>query len=212
MEKIRFYFFWLAVFMIGVFVLQNVLTSYGFTESYALNFSAIDNFEVWRFVTSIFLHGSLSHLIYNLFALLLFGFILERLIGSNKFLFVFLSSGIIANLIAVNFYNSSLGASGAIYGIIGAIIILRPMMMVWAFGLMIPMFVAGILWVIGDVMGVFGFGDAGVGNIAHLGGIFVGLLLGILFRFISFQKKRINEKIRIPEDVVNSWERVYMKN
>ena len=198
--------------MIGVFVLQNVLTSYGFTESYALNFSAIDNFEVWRFVTSIFLHGSLSHLIYNLFALLLFGFILERLIGSNKFLFVFLSSGIIANLIAVNFYNSSLGASGAIYGIIGAIIILRPMMMVWAFGLMIPMFVAGILWVIGDVMGVFGFGDAGVGNIAHLGGIFVGLLLGILFRFISFQKKRINEKIRIPEDVVNSWERVYMKN
>jgi len=211
MEKIRFYFFWLAVFIIGVFILQNVLSSYGFTENYVLNSYAIDNFEVWRFVTSIFLHGSLSHLVYNLFALLLFGFILERLIGSNKFLFVFFASGIVANFIAVNFYNSSLGASGAIYGIIGVIIILRPLMMVWAFGLMVPMFIAGILWVVGDVLGIFGFGDAGVGNIAHLGGIFVGLLFGFFLRFFVKRKRFFNERVEIPEDVVNSWERVYMK-
>jgi len=87
-------------------------------------------YEIWRFVSAIFLHDGIIHLIYNLFALALFGFILEKLIGSKRFLIVFFASGIIANLIAVNFYNSSLGVSGAIYGILGCLVILKPLMMI----------------------------------------------------------------------------------
>ncbi len=164
----------------------------------------------------MFLHGGGGHLLYNMFALLLFGFILERLIGSKRFLFVFFVSGIIGNLIGVNFYNSSLGASGAIYGILGCIIILRPMMMVWAFGVIVPIFVAGIFWIIGDIMGVFGFGDEGVGRFAHLGGIFVGFVMGLWWRFGGGWKVvDKKEKVEISEEVVDKsieeFERIYMR-
>ena len=209
--KIKFYFLWLSLICIIMFILQNMPGIPGFTETFVLNDSAVFGFQIWRFVTSIFLHGSMIHLIYNLFALLLFGFILEKLIGSKKFLFVFFASGIVANIIAVNFYSSSLGASGAIYGILGVIVIIRPMMMVWAFGLMMPMFIAGILWVVGDVMGVFGFGKEGVGRIAHLGGIVGGLLFGLWLRFGLKEKVGGEEKIEVPEDYIDEWEGMYMK-
>jgi len=187
-----------------VFVMQIFIP--GFTELFILNQRVFDG-EIWRYLTAVFLHGGIVHLFYNLFALLLFGFVLERTIGSNRFLIVFLSSGIFANVIAVNFYDSSLGASGAIYGILGMIAVLRPFMIVWAFGLLMPMFLAAILWAIGDILGAFGFGAQNVGNMAHLSGIGVGALIGILFK----DKKRIKkDRIRIPENFVKEWERRYM--
>jgi uncharacterized protein len=207
-SKIKFYFFWLSLVCIGVFILQNIIP--GFTNVFVLNSDAVDNFEIWRFVSAMFLHGGMVHLMYNLFALLLFGFILEKLIGSKKFLIVFFVSGIVANLVSVNFYGSSLGASGAIYGVLGAIIILRPMMMVWAFGVMMPMFIAGILWIVGDIMGVFGFGKEGVGNIAHLSGIGFGLLFGLWSRFFVNGSLKGVEKVEVPEEIVDDWERRWM--
>ena len=131
----------------GVFILQNLPITPGFTDLFILNQKAVQEFQIWRFATAIFLHGSMIHLTYNLFALLFFGFSLERKIGSKRFLLVFLLSGIIANIIAINFYESSLGASGAIYGILGALVILAPFSFVWAFGLIMPIFIAvGILF------------------------------------------------------------------
>lgn len=178
----------------------------GFTELFVLNQKVFEG-EIWRYLTAVFLHGSAVHLIYNLFALLLFGFALERMIGSNKFLVVFLSSGILANIIAVNFYDSSLGASGAIYGILGMLAVLKPFMIVWAFGLLMPMSVAAVLWAIGDILGVFGFGAQNVGNIAHLSGIGVGILIGMFLK----EKRRAREhRIRIPENYVKSWEERFM--
>jgi len=126
------------------------------------------------------------HLLYNLFALALFGSILEKFAGGKKFLLIFFLSGIFANVIAVNFYPSSLGASGAIYGILGALAIIKPLMIVWAFGLPMPMFIASILWTIGAVLGIFMPGN--VGHIAHLSGIFIGVLFGIILRVARKRK------------------------
>jgi uncharacterized protein len=221
MEKIKFYFLWLSLICVVVFGLQNLPGIPGFTETFVLNEKVFDG-EIWRLISAVFLHGGGGHLLYNMFALLLFGFILERLIGSKRFLIVFLVSGVVANMIAVNFYDSSLGASGAIYGILGCIIILRPMMMVWAFGIIIPMFVAGLLWIAGDIMGVFGFGDANVGRVAHLGGMGVGLLMGVWWRFglvgklggggfskgVGLDKE--DEKVEVLEEVGDEWERRWM--
>jgi len=205
MKQFRFYFIWLVLVCIIMFILQQIIPE--FTEMFVLNEKAVSGFEFWRFVSGIFLHGSVGHLLYNMFALGLFGFMLEKLIGSKRFLLVFLVSGIVANMISVNFYSSSLGASGAIMGIIGALALIKPMMMVWAFGVIMPMFIAAILWVIGDVIGIF-IPD-GVGNIAHLSGVGVGVIMGIFLRGKRIKKRK---KIEIPEDYMRSWEDRFMKN
>jgi uncharacterized protein len=203
--KIKYYSLWLCLFCIGVFILQNIIS--GFTDLFVLNKLALSG-EYWRFLSAIFLHGSLVHLLYNLSALVLFGFILEKKIGSNRFLAVFFLSGIIANLVSVNFYDSSLGASGAIMGIIGALAIISPLMIVWAFGLIMPMFIAAILWIAGDLLGLFMPSD--VGHIAHLSGIAVGLLIGLLVR-LRTKIKKVRQTIQIPESYVRVWEDKYMR-
>ena len=172
--------------MILIFIIQLLIP--GFTELFLLNQNAWQ--ELWRFFSAIFLHGGIVHLLYNIFALALFGSMLERLIGSRRFLIVFFVTGILANLISVNFYDSSLGASGAIFGAIGALIVIRPLMIVWAFGLPMPIFIAGIVWMTGDIIGAVGYFTGNpfnnTGNLAHLSGMFFGFLFGILFR----KKKR----------------------
>lgn len=208
MPKFRYYSIILGVICIIIFILQ--LTIDGFTDLFILNLNALYGFQIWRFLTAIFLHGSILHLIYNMLALLLFGFILENKIGSRNFLIVFLSSGILANIIAVNYYPSSLGASGAIYGILGCLTILSPFMGVWVFGIIVPMFIAAIIWIMGDLLGVFGFGETGIGNIAHLSGIFIGFIFGILsWKYRTRKEKR--EKIFIPNDYIKAWEERYLK-
>jgi membrane associated rhomboid family serine protease len=180
----------------------------GFTNLFALKqgFEA----EAWRFLTAIFMHGSFAHLLSNLFALALFGTILEGFIGSRKFLAVFFASGVLANLIAVNFYSSSLGASGAIYGILGALVAIRPMMVVWVYGLPMPVFIAGIVWVIAGVAGLFAPSD--IGHIAHLSGIGFGLVLGLIFRDWSKREQRDDAgKIIINEHSMRKWEEDYMR-
>jgi membrane associated rhomboid family serine protease len=172
----KFYTLWLTGIIIVFFIFQSL--SGGFTDALILNQESFS--QPWRFVSAIFLHGSLSHLVYNLFALILFGLILESLVGSKKFLLLFFITGILANLISVNFYFASLGASGAIFGIIGALAVIRPMMTIWAFGLPMPMFVAAIIWAAGDIIQTFV--PTNVGTIAHLSGIFFGVILGLFFR------------------------------
>ncbi len=150
----------------------------GFTELFLLNSSSY--LQIWRFVTAIFLHGGLAHLLYNIFALALFGSMLERLIGSTRFLMVFFVTGVLANIVSVNFYDSSLGASGAIFGVIGALIVIRPLMFIFAFGFPMPLFIAGIIWAAGDLIGLFV--PSNVANLAHLSGMFFGLILGFIYR------------------------------
>ena len=174
--RFRFYALKLCLLLFVIFLIQYFVS--GFTDFFLLNSSSFT--QPWRFLTAIFLHGSFMHLFYNIFALGLFGSMLERLVGGKRFLIIFFITGILANTVSVNFYDSSLGASGAIFGIIGALIIVRPLMVVWAFGLPMPIFIAGILWAGGDLIGLFV--PSGVANLAHLSGMFFGLLFGALYR------------------------------
>ncbi len=207
MKKIKFYSLKLCLLIILIFILQIFIP--GFTEFFVLNEMVFQG-EFWRYISSIFLHGGTTHLLYNLFALFFFGVALEKLIGSKRFLIIFFASGILANVISIYFYPSSLGASGAIMGIIGCLTIIKPLMMVWAFGLILPMFIAAILWVIGDILGIFM--PSNVGNIAHLAGMGVGLLFGLfLRRYIKKKTKKI-KKITIPDYYMSGWEKRYMKN
>jgi rhomboid protease GluP len=206
----QFYALKLTGIIILVFLAQVLIP--GFTEFFLLNQDAWN--QPWRFVTSIFLHGSLAHLVYNMFALALFGTILEVLIREKRFLVVFFSTGVLANLVSINFYPSSLGASGAIFGVIGAMIFIKPWQVVWAFGLPMPVFIAGIIWAVGDMIGIFV--PDNVGNIAHLSGMAFGLLVGALYRGHYRRKKERkrrekHSRHKLDEDHVRRWEDAYLK-
>ena len=201
----RHFSIWIVGICIIVFVIQMVAS--GFTDAFLLDQSK--PFEIWRFISSIFLHGGLAHILSNMFALALFGIILEGIIGSRNFLIVYFTTGIFANLIAINFYPSSLGASGAIYGVLGALIMLRPKMTVWAFGMPMPMFIAGILWVGAGVLGVFM--PSNVGDIAHLSGIGLGLIVGIIYRSRYEESKFRENRVYLDEGNVRNWENHHLR-
>ncbi|MBU2496736.1 MAG: rhomboid family intramembrane serine protease [Nanoarchaeota archaeon] len=187
-------FKWTALKLTGIifiiFILQFLFK--GLTENFMLISSDIYS-RPWILITSILLHGSITHLLYNMFALFLFGSLLEKKIGSRNFLIVFFLTGIIASLIASLFYERSLGASGAIYGIMGMLTILQPFMLVWAFGVPMPMIIASILWILMDFAGFTSYlqgTPGGIANAAHLAGIFSGAFFGFFFRFFEKWKRK----------------------
>lgn len=121
----------------ALMILANIVMSIvisikgGVTNRNLLDLGALTNLppyndELWRYVTSMFLHGGFDHLLFNCFALLVFAPPLERLMGSWRYVILYFLSGVIGNIITVAYYNSvkepllSIGASGAIYGIYGA--------------------------------------------------------------------------------------------
>lgn len=206
----KFMALWLCFACIVIFVVQMLIP--GFTEQFMLTSSALA--EPWQFLTAVFLHGSITHLLFNLFALFVFGIVLEGLIGSRKLFWLFIISGIIANLVSFYWYPNSLGASGAIMAVIGCLAVLRPKMTVWAFNLPMPMFIAAIIWIGADVLGVFGLGDPGVGHLAHVSGIMAGILYGLYLRK-KYPKANVNSfshsKVILNEGYMRNWEDYYMK-
>jgi hypothetical protein len=198
---------WIVLICIFFFVLQILFP--GFTESFVLNSEALEG-EPWRFLTAVFLHGSLTHLVYNLFALVLFGLILESVIKSRNFFIVFIVSGVTANLVSVFFYESSLGASGAIYGILGTLTVLRPRIVVWAFGFPMPMFIASFFWILGGIYGAL-IGVGNTGHIAHLSGIGIGFFLGFLLSPYFLRKPGKRKKAYIHEKNLLDWEDRFMR-
>lgn len=85
---------------------------------------AVLNGEYYRFLTAMFLHGSIMHFIFNIFfGLLILGAGLEKVIGSVKFFFIYMLSGLISGYSVVMFSRAlTVGASGAIFGVLGALI------------------------------------------------------------------------------------------
>ena len=178
-ENFRYSTIILCVLIFIVFILQ--ISVSGFTDYFKLVGNEAFS-RPWILLTSIFLHGSLEHLMYNLLALALFGIILENIINTKRFLILFFSSGLIASIVSSFFYNSALGASGAIYGILGALVLLRPNMQIWAYYVPMPMYIAGVVYFFVNFFGAY-LGIGSTGYIAHLSGLVVGLFFG--FRYIK---------------------------
>ena len=173
---------------VAVFMLQVFLGSV-FTESFMLISSNILS-RPWIIITSMFLHASFNHIFYNMYGLFLFGSVLEQRIGPKRFLFVYFLSGVFAAILSSFFYERALGASGAIMGVIGALIVLMPeLRLLFLFIVPMPLWFAGIIYALIDLFGVFF--PSGVGNIAHLAGMGLGLLYGL---YLKKQKRRFDRK------------------
>jgi rhomboid protease GluP len=149
------------------------------TEAGANFGPAIRAGEYWRLVTSMFLHGGLLHLALNAWALFQLGTLMELLMGSPRTLLVYFASGIAGSLASATFtQRPSVGASGAIFGLLGALIafLLRRRGALTPQGKSILMQLVG--WAAINVF--FGFSAQGIDNSAHLGGCAAGLLLGFV--------------------------------
>jgi len=150
----------------------------------------------WTLITSIFIHGSFSHLFYNMFGLFIFGLYLESRIGERNFFLIFFLSGILGNigymLTALNPNTPGVGASGAVYGIMGALAMIAPFAIVYTFpGFPMPMIVAVFFWGFLEFTGLiyeFAGVSSGIARGAHLAGLFGGILFGLYIR--QFKKKR----------------------
>lgn len=146
-----------------------------------INRNIIYEYEVWRLITSIFLHGDPIHLFSNMFALLLFGATVEnnKSISKIQFLIIYFVSGLIGNLFSLFFLpldTISLGASGAIFGLIGVAftIIATDDRSLLFFALFYLVFFIATSFM------------PGINFWAHI----FGLLGGILFGYLFYTRKR----------------------
>jgi len=195
---------WLSFFIFLIFIFQNILSS--LTDIFILDSSLLFT-RPWTLITAIFLHSNIQHLFYNLFGLALFGTILEHIIGTKKFIKLFFIAGLIASIASLPFYPKVLGASGAIFGIIGTLAILRPKLMVWVYGMPMPMIFALVIWGVGDLLGILA--PSGTANIAHLAGMAYGIIIGITIRNRFKEPKEKKGKVHIDEEKVKEWEKSF---
>lgn len=143
----------------------------------------------WTLVTNIFSHDmtGFTHILFNGLFLFFFGTSVERLIGTRRFTWLFLGTGIVAGVAQVMLANAiappdtvvgAWGASGALQGIVGTLVILAPRLTVYVFGIVpAPLWAFAGLFVLLDVMGMLNPGS-GVGHAAHLSGFAIGAAYG----------------------------------
>jgi rhomboid protease GluP len=164
----------------------DVLIAFGAKDN-----SAILAGQYWRFVTPIFLHANILHVGLNMLNLIVLGIFIERLFGHVRFLLIYLVTGVIS--VIASFYLApqeiSVGASGAIFGVVGAysIFVLAHRRALRYAG------IPALLWLL-IVIGVnlsIGFFVPDVDNYAHIGGLLSGCILGWGFTplYILFPKK-----------------------
>lgn len=201
----------LLIINVIMFLATEVLnrTSLDLSNILGLHFFMAKDFGIYQLFTYMFMHAGLTHLFFNMFALWMFGCVVERVWGSKKFLLYYLLCGVGAGLmqegaqfvnyamqgyaaydyIGVNgipmpmaeFLNrwTTIGASGAVYGILLAFGMIFPEERIFIFPLPIPIkakwFV--MIYVAIELFSAIGSTGDGVAHVAHLGGMLFGFLL-----------------------------------
>ena len=167
-----------------------LLTGYfnDFIMMFAINGDLIRKGEVYRLFTGMFLHANLLHLFTNCYSLYILGSQIENYLGKFKFIIIYLISGVIGSLFSIIFNtNISVGASGAIFGLLGALLY---------FGYYYRVFIGQvvktqIIPLIVINLGI-GFLVEGIDNAAHIGGLLGGIIttvaLGIESKTSKFEK------------------------
>ncbi|MDR2741416.1 MAG: rhomboid family intramembrane serine protease [Treponema sp.] len=169
-----------------VFLLQEVLPrffQFDLTSYAALNPVLVIRYGmIWQFVSYMFTHGGISHLVFNMLALFIFGTQVERHIGSREFLLYYIVTGILAGIFSFGVYWLTgayrvflLGASGAIFAVQLAYAVLFPNAIVFLWGIIplrAPVMVLGFT-VIELFSQIFGQ-RSGIAHLTHLAGFAFG--------------------------------------
>ncbi|WP_320129198.1 rhomboid family intramembrane serine protease [uncultured Sphaerochaeta sp.] len=190
----------LKLIIINVLVYGLTMYVYPKSEYYlAMIPSFVLHGYVWQFFTYMFVHGSLSHIFFNMLSLFIFGTMVEQRVGSNEFLLFYLLTGIVSGILSFLCYLAAgtnvilIGASGAIYGVLLMFAVFYPYAKVFIFGL-IPIRAPILVVLYAGIelsSQVFGAG----GNVAHL-----THLSGLLFAYLYC-------RIRMHINPIEVWKR-----
>ncbi len=152
--------------LINIFGLTPVLVRKGF---------------IWQLATYMFLHGGLFHILFNMFALWMFGSEIERTWGTKEFVKYYFLTGIGAGLftflLSFNSYIPTIGASGAIFGILVAFAIMFPNRLIYLYFIFpVKAKYLVVCFVVIEFLASFQHTSDGIGHFAHLGGMVIGYL------------------------------------
>jgi membrane associated rhomboid family serine protease len=172
----------LSISLIAIFLLQE-LTGTLLVKSFALFAPLVTSSEWWRLITAGFLHGSIIHLLFNVYILWVIGSQLESIVGNVKFIiiyFVSLLGGSLASYLFSPFGSYSIGASGAIFGLMGAMLVV---------GRKRNLDISQITTLVA-INVVIGFVLSGIDWRAHLGGLAAGAFITwVLINATSLKEK-----------------------
>jgi len=178
------------------FVAVNVIISFyaffgdsDFMDDFAFRVGSVTRDKQYhRLITSAFLHVDMLHLLFNMMALLSFGPVVERLLGTDGMIVIYVGSILASKLVAI--YNnrtnpaySAVGASGAVSGVILSFCLFFPFDNIYLLGL--PFGIPALLFGVGYMAlsaQLMGNANRVIGHEAHLGGAAGGILLTILMR------------------------------
>lgn len=173
-----------------------------------INFIAIKPINIfqgkylWTFLTSMFMHAGFFHIFVNMLSLFFVGPLVEKILGSKRYFYFYIAAGLFAGLAfvlsALIFPSEAgtfaVGASGAIFGLVGLLMILTPNLPVYVMFIPIPIkmkYAAPgmliVLWLVSLA------GNVPIGNTAHLGGFLFGLAYGF---YLKTKYKRKTQYIR----------------
>ena len=148
--------------------------------------------QVYRLITYAFLHGSISHLLINMYSLMIVGNQIESRFGKVKFLIIYFISAIVGGLLSAGVNTSiSVGASGAIFGLMGALLYFCLSYRLYFKGAItnsiLPVIIINL---------IFGFMSPGIDNACHIGGLIAGFLTAMGLGIPGSNKKA---------DKINGW-------
>jgi len=167
----------IIIFIITIFY-RNLIEEFAFAPSYLRNSP-----KIYTIFTSLFIHGDFYHLISNMIGLFFIGFPFENVVGQKKFFLVYILSGIFSS-IAFSVFSSGnhylIGASGAIFGLLGAFAALYPMKRVVVplpfIFIELPVLLFALIYASIETIYTFAGITDGIAHSAHIGGFIAGVL------------------------------------
>ncbi|MCX6814223.1 MAG: rhomboid family intramembrane serine protease [Candidatus Aenigmarchaeota archaeon] len=191
----------LALIIINVMVFAaEIIYGDAFIQAFSLTPVIALSGAWWQFLTYMFLHADPLHIFFNMFALFMFGVVMERALGWKKYIFLYILSGVGSAafyiFLTLTFLPGEmtvlmLGASGAVYGILAAFGFMFPKEVIYIYFIPLPamsaVFIFAGIELVAGITGVM----PGIANFGHLGGIITSALVMLVWKYTS---KPRNEK------------------
>ena len=161
---------------------ENMINQFAVYGPYIVRYN-----EWYRLITGIFLHGDILHLLFNCYALFIIGSQIENFMGKTKYLIIYFVSALVGSLLSILLTKGvSIGASGAIFGLMGSLLYFGYHYRVYLGTVLksqiIPLIIINL---------IIGFASSGIDNFAHIGGLIGGLLttiaLGVKYKSTKFE-------------------------